>query len=96
MFVMFLAVPDSPGEASRSDQEGSVSESIRWVSGKSFEEAREVPVWRSREIPKPDLFGYQLLNEKMVSVKEALWLALNDPMGVWNSMIELCGSQKGL
>ena len=37
-----------------------------------------------------------LLNEKMVSVKEALWLALADPAGVWNSMIELCGSQKGL
>ena len=30
-----------------------------------------------------------LLNEKMVSVKEALLLALADPVGVWNSMIEL-------
>ncbi len=63
MFVVFLAIPDPPGEASRRDQEGSVSESIRWVSGKGFEEVREGPVWRSREIPKPGLFGDQVAND---------------------------------
>lgn len=44
MIVMFLAVPDSPGEASRRDQEGGVSESFRRVSGKSSEEVRQGPV----------------------------------------------------
>lgn len=63
MFVVFLAVPDSPSEASRRDQKGSVSELVRWVSGEGLEEVLESPVWRSREIPKSGLFGDQVAND---------------------------------
>lgn len=63
MFVVFLAIPNSPGEASRRDQEGCVSGSIRRVSGKGLEEVREGPVWRTGQIPNSGLFGDQVAND---------------------------------